>query len=141
MRVYYNRVSREAWLASNIMGPAMDRLTANPREKMVDTAGRLMTKHGFARTSDFMLVADGSPMRYANVVKAAPLDARQHPDIRVPQLVPAEYGRGTTVHLSTRCGATQTYAPKCGVFPASRRGIPANGPVTCLRCKAIAAKA
>ena len=70
MRVNYNRVTREIWI-TDPAGNVRARRTAAPGAKMVDEAGKFLTEHGFARTGDYMLVADGSPMRRATIVGAS----------------------------------------------------------------------
>ena len=67
MHINYNRVTREMWITDQA-GNVRARRTAQSGEKMVDAAGRFLTEHGFVRNGDYLLVADGSPMRRASIV-------------------------------------------------------------------------
>lgn len=63
----FNRTTRVAWLT--VDGKTIATTLAGPGEKMTDVAGALMAEHNFRRTSDWMLVAGGSPLRQAAMVR------------------------------------------------------------------------
>ncbi|TXH09314.1 MAG: hypothetical protein E6R04_08705 [Spirochaetes bacterium] len=52
-------------------GNVRARKMARPGQKMVNEAGQFLTEHGFARTGNYMLVAEGSPMRRATLVPSS----------------------------------------------------------------------
>lgn len=134
MRINYNRITREIWLTDDA-GNAVDTAKARPREHMADAAGRMLTAHGLARHSDYMLVADGSPMRWARAEKAP----RQEPvPAHTPRRVPARFGRGAKVHLASADarGRVITSVPLCGTHTRPGAGVAVNEAVTCQKCLA-----
>lgn len=70
MYIHYNRVSREIWI-TDAAGNVRARTRAGSNQKMVNAAGEFLTQHGFARSGEYMLVSDGSPLRRAAIVPSA----------------------------------------------------------------------
>ena len=137
VRIFYDRITREVWLTDDA-GSTVDTAKARPRERMADAAGRLLTDHGLMRTSDYMLVAGGSPMRWARAAKAP----RPEPvPTHTPRRVPARFGRGAKIHLASADarGRVITSVPLCGTHTRPGAGVAVSAAVTCQKCLASAA--
>ncbi len=66
MNVSYNRLSRVVWISDD-NGLTVARAVTPHGERCLDTAGKLLTEHGYARTGDYMLAGNNSPVRTATV--------------------------------------------------------------------------
>ncbi len=66
-RAHYNRITRNVWITDS-NGEVIARTTPKPHQRIDHAAAELMNQYGLMRTSDWLLVADGSPMRYAECV-------------------------------------------------------------------------
>lgn len=75
MHINYNRLSRAVWI-SDERGHTVARAVTPHGGRCIDAAGELLTEHGFARTGDYLLAWDGSPVRTATVCKMTDAEAR-----------------------------------------------------------------
>lgn len=65
-RIRYNRVTRVVWI-SDEHGDTVARIETPHGERCIDVAGELLTAHGYARTGDYLLTGNGSPVREATI--------------------------------------------------------------------------
>lgn len=75
MHINYNRLSRAAWISDD-NGHTVGRTVAKHGERVIDAAGKLLTEHGYARTGEYLLAGEGSPVRIATVCKMTDAEAR-----------------------------------------------------------------
>lgn len=66
MHINYNRLSRAVWISDD-NGRTVARTVTPHGERCLDTAGALLTEHGFVRTGDYLLAGSGSPIREATI--------------------------------------------------------------------------
>lgn len=66
MRAFYNRKSRSIWIKDANDNTVLT-TSAPAGERIGVAAGSVLTEQGLMRTSDWMLLHDGSPVRYADV--------------------------------------------------------------------------
>lgn len=69
MFAYFNRKTREIWI-TDAKGTVLAGTKAAPNAKIIDEAGGFINSKGFVRTSDYMLVSTGSPLRRARIAPA-----------------------------------------------------------------------
>ncbi len=65
-RISYNRVSRVVWI-SDEHGDTVARAETPNGRRCIDVAGELLAEHGYARTGDYLIVGNGSPVRQATI--------------------------------------------------------------------------
>ena len=66
MHVNYNRMSRAVWISDD-NGMTVARKVTPHGGRCIDTAGELLTEHGYARTGDYLPAGSGSPIREATI--------------------------------------------------------------------------
>lgn len=74
-RIGYNRLSRFVWI-SDENGNTVARAETPRGERCIDVAGELLTEHGYARTGDYLIVGNGSPVREATIRAVSGLVSR-----------------------------------------------------------------
>lgn len=140
MFINYNRISREMWI-TDYNGTVRARKTAAKGEKMVNAAGQFLTENGFARKGNYMLLASGSPLRYATLVPKVAHGHRESGDVlasavsrvlnyRYPHRQFSVHQRGTAAVITGQCdGEVFTYLVNKGysVKPQSRSELLVDG--------------
>lgn len=73
--ISYNRLSRVVWI-SDEHGDTVARTETPCGRRCIDVAGELLTEHGYARTGDYLIVGNGSPVREATIRAVSGLVSR-----------------------------------------------------------------
>lgn len=75
MHINCNHLSRVVWI-SDEQGLVVGRAVARHGERVIDVAGKLLTERGYARTGEYLLAGEGSPVRIATVRTMTDAEAR-----------------------------------------------------------------
>lgn len=77
MKINYNRLSRVVWISDD-SDLVVARAVTPHGKRCIDTAGALLTEHGYARTGDYLLAWENSPVREATIREMSDAEKRLH---------------------------------------------------------------